>query len=61
MTWCGAMILYGQLAQHLLNISYASQRYMTLARNAFSGTPTLIKEEYTVDQVKVSLDTSDIL
>ncbi|TDL28808.1 ARM repeat-containing protein [Rickenella mellea] len=36
-------------------------RYLTFVRNAFAGTPTLLKEHITPEQLRESCDTSDIM
>ncbi|KAH8120571.1 ARM repeat-containing protein [Phellopilus nigrolimitatus] len=36
-------------------------RYLTVVRNGFAGTPTLVQEYYTAEQLKESCETSDIL
>ncbi|KAI5124439.1 hypothetical protein M0805_008323 [Coniferiporia weirii] len=36
-------------------------RYLTLVKNAFSGTPTLVQEKYSAEQLQESCETSDIL
>ena len=36
-------------------------RYLTIVRNAFSGTPTLLRENATIEELNKSCDTSDIL
>lgn len=36
-------------------------RYLTIVRNGFSGTPTLLRENTSIEQLNASCDTSDIL
>lgn len=38
-----------------------STRYLSFVRNAFSGTPTLVKEVLTKEDQQYNLETSDIL
>ena len=55
--------------RHFSNLTLASCvnfrplhcRYITVVRNAFAGTPTLLQENYTEEQLKESCATSDLL
>lgn len=37
------------------------RRYLTFVRNAFAGTPTLLQEFHTPEELKATCATSDIL
>ena len=41
--------------------TWGSIRYLSFVRNAFSGTPTLVKEDFNKEDQQYNLETSDIL
>ena len=45
----------------LRDLSEGSCRFMSFVRNAFSGTPTFVKEVFTKEDQQYGLETTDIL